>query len=301
MSTTNPKNSLWSSPLTASPTAERPDAQFRWTDPRSPRRARVNVPLKFCHQVLSLDHLHYGLWNNDPLTLEGLRTAQRRYTDFLLERFPSGVKSLLDVGAGTGATGRLLKEQGYQVDGLSPDPYQKELFEARVERPFHLGRFQEFYPEIPYDLVLMSESSQYIWLDSLFPAVRRAAAGGHLLVADYFVVKDDGGPLSKSGHPLDAYLAKAAENGLELELQDDITEAALPTLDLGRLWIERYIDPSLDLLEESVARRHPRIFALVRRLLKRQLDKLENARRLMDSEAFKRVKRYQVLRFQVPA
>jgi SAM-dependent methyltransferase len=261
----------------------------------------VNVPLKFCHQVLGLDHLHYGLWDDDPLTLEGLKVAQRRYTDFLLERFPENARSLLDVGAGTGATGRLLRDLGLQVDGLSPDPYQKELFEARVERPFHLGRFQEFYPEIPYDMVLMSESSQYIWLDSLFPAVCRCAAGGYLLVADYFVVEADGSPLAKSGHPLDAYLQKAEENGLELELQDDITQAAIPTLDLGRLWIDRYINPSLDLLDESLARRYPRLFGLGRRLLKSQLDKLQNARQLMDSEGFGRVKRYQVLRFKVPA
>jgi len=287
--------------LTASSTAERPNAHFQWTDPKSPRRARVNVPLKFCHQVLGLDHLHYGLWDDDPLTVEGLKAAQRRYTKFLLKRFPQGVHCLLDVGAGTGATGRLLRGHGFEVDGLSPDPYQKELFEARVERPFHLGRFQEFYPEIPYDLVLMSESSQYIWLDSLFPAVRRCAAGGYLLVADYFVVEADGSPLAKSGHPLDTYLQKAEENGLELELQDDITEAAIPTLDLGRLWIERYINPSLGLLEESLSRRYPRLLGLGRRLLKGPLDKLENARKLMDSEGFRRVKRYQVLRFKVPA
>ena len=290
------------SSITPSPTAERPEARFEWIDPKSPRRSRVNVPLKFCHQVLELDHLHYGLFaEDDPLTVDGLRSAQRRYTELLLANIPEGVSSLLDVGAGTGSTARTLQEKGYTVDGLSPDPYQKELFESRVGRPFHLGRFQEFHPGVPYDLVLMSESSQYIWLDTLFPAVQRCAAGGHLLVADYFVVHDDGGPLAKSGHPLDAYLAKAKEQGLELEMEEDITERTLPTLELGKLWIEKYVDPSLELLGESITRRRPTLAALGKRFLGGQLEKLESARRLMDREAFARVKKYLVLRFRVPA
>lgn len=277
-------------------------ARFRTPeDTRSPRKVKVNIPLKFCHRVLGLEHLHYGLWNGEPLHLEGLKSAQRRYSDRLLAQIPEGVSSILDVGAGTGATGRTLKERGYEVEGLSPDPYQKELFTAKVGQPFHLGRFQEFEPGHPYDLVLMSESSQYIWLDSLFPAVLRTAPGGTLLVADYFLVEDIGGPLAESGHPLDSYLAEAAEHGLELEHQEDITEAALPTLELATLWLDRYVDPSLDILGEAVSRRYPKIAALGRRLVRKHLDKLEDARRIMDKEAFARAKRYQILRFRVPS
>lgn len=269
-------------------------------DARSPRKVKVNIPLKFCHLVLGLDHLHYGLWNGEPLHLEGLKSAQRRYSERLFALIPEGISSILDVGAGTGATGKELAERGYEVEGLSPDPYQQELFTARVGQPFHLGRFQEFEAARTYDLVLMSESSQYIWLDSLFPAVLRTAPGGVLLVADYFLIDHIEGPQGDSGHLLDAYLQKAADHGLELEHQEDITESTLPTLELATLWLDRYVDPSLGILGESISRRYPTLAALGRRLLRKHLAKLDNARLLMNPESFARAKRYQLLRFRIP-
>ena len=41
--------------------------------------------LRFYIDVLGLEHLHYGLWDGDPLTLDGLMAAQERYTDHLIE------------------------------------------------------------------------------------------------------------------------------------------------------------------------------------------------------------------------
>lgn len=265
------------------------------------RRVQVNLPLRFCHEVLGLEHLHYGLWDGEPLGIEGLKGAQKRYTEHLVEWIPPEVETLLDVGSGTGATGRLLRDRGYQVEGLSPDPYQQRLFERRVERPFHLGRFQEFVPPHPYDLVLMSESSQYIWLDSLFPAVRRAAPAGHLLVADYFVLERGSKDPAKSGHPLDAYLEKAAAAGLELLRQEDVTERAVPTLELATEWLERYVDPSLTMFGDHLAVRYPRLFRLARRLFGRRIGgHLENGRAEVSSADFRRLKCYQFLLFRVP-
>jgi len=270
------------------------------TPPRGRRRIKVNLPLRFCHEILDLDHLHYGLWDGEELTREGLVAAQDRYTETLVEWIPEGVRTLLDVGAGTGATARDLRDRGFEVEGLSPDPYQRQLFARRVGRPFHLGRFQEFEPAYPYDLVLMSESSQYIWLDSLFPAVRRVAPGGHLLVADYFVVHPDGGPMSKSGHPLDDYLEKAEKNGLELLRREDVTEATLPTLDLARQWLDRYVDPTLAMVGEHLQGKYPRLAHVGRWLLRKKLAEVDHARALLDSEAFRRVKSYELMLFRVP-
>jgi MPBQ/MSBQ methyltransferase len=279
-------------------TADAARARFRTS--KSPRRVKVNLPLRFCHEVLGLDHLHYGLWDGEPLGLEGLERAQQRYTETLLEWIPAGVRSVLDVGAGTGATGRELRDRGFDVEGLSPDPYQQELFARRVGRPFHLGRFQEFEPGRTYDLVLMSESSQYIWLDSLFPAVRRAAPGGYLLVADYFTAGSGDGAGKQSGHPLDHYLAAARQAGLELLRQEDVTERTLPTLELARRWQERYFDPSLTMLGDHFAAKLPWLFRCGRWLLGGWIAKrLGDGRRETDAGEFRRRKCYQLLLFRV--
>lgn len=275
-------------------------ARARFRSSKSPRRVKVNLPLRFCHEVLGLEHLHYGLWDGEPLDLEGLQKAQRRYTETLLEWIPDGVESVLDVGCGSGATSRELRDRGFDVEGLSPDPYQQDLYARRIGRPFHLGRFQEFEPDRAYDLVLMSESSQYVWLDSLFPAVRRAAPDGHLLVADYFTLDTGDCAGKKSGHPLDAYLEAAAAAGLELLRREDVTERTLPTLELAGLWQESYLAPSLAMLGDYFDAKYPRLFRYGRWLVGDWIARrLAEARRETDIGEFRRHKCYQLLLFRV--
>ena len=267
----------------------------------SPRKVKVNAVLRFYHEVLGLDHLHYGLWNGEARTLEGLKAAQHRFSRHLCEWIPEEVRSVLDVGCGTGSTALLLKEAGFQVEGLSPDPYHQDIFARRVGAPFHLRRFQEFEPARAYDLVLMSESAQYIWLDRIFPSVQRSGApSGYLLVADYFTVNGCHGALAKSGHPLDTFLERAEAAGLLLERSEDVTEAVAPTLALAQSWLETYVEPCLTMASDSLASRHPHLARLGRWLFRGRIAKLYELKKLVDSDEFRRNKRYHFLLFRLP-
>ncbi len=268
----------------------------RWLPRRKPKKVKVNTSLRMMHEVLGLEHLHFGLWQGEPLDIDGLRRAQERYADYLCSWIPDGVRTVLDVGCGTGSTALKLREQGYQVEGLAPDPYLREIFVERTGLPFHLARFQDFRPERAYDLVLMSESVQYIWLDWVFPLVRRVAPDGHLLLADYFVVDTNGGRAAESGHPLDAFLERAGRYGFELLRREDVTEQTAPTLELASLWHDRYVTPGWRIVADSAASRHPFLFGLARRLFGRGLQrKVDDARLLWDAEVFRRVKRYELM------
>lgn len=278
----------------------RPGLLRRLAERRSPRRVKVSSALRLYHEVLGLEHLHYGLWNGEGFTLEGLKTAQERFSRHLCSWVPEDVHSVLDVGCGIGSTAAMLRRTGYEVEGLSPDPYHREAFLRRVDAPFHLSRFQEFEPPHRYDLVLMSESAQYIWLDRLFPAVRRSAApGGFLLVADYFTVDGCEGLLAKSGHPLDAFLDEARREGFSLERQEDITDRTAPTLDLARRWIDAYLEPCVSVASQALRNRHPHLTRMANWLFRRRFEKLRRLRELVDGEEFRRHKRYLVLRFRV--
>ncbi|HUF78448.1 MAG TPA: class I SAM-dependent methyltransferase [Thermoanaerobaculia bacterium] len=273
----------------------------RLAERRSPRRVKVSTALRFYHEVLGLDHLHYGLWNGEAFTLAGLKAAQDRFSKHLRTWIPGDVGSVLDVGCGIGSTALMLKQTGLDVEGLSPDPYHREEFARRVGTPFHLSRFQEFRPARSFDLVLMSESAQYIWLDRLFPAVRRStAAGGYLLVADYFTVNGCDGPLARSGHPLKDFLEEAEATGLALERREDITDRVAPTLDLARGWLRSYVEPCLTVASDSFRARHPHLTRAAGWVLRRRLERVRELVQLIDSEEFKRHKRYLVLRFRVP-
>lgn len=278
----------------------RPGLLRRLAERRSPRRVKVNTALRFYHEVVGLDHLHYGLWNGESLDLAGLKVAQDRFSRHLLGWIPDGVRSVLDVGCGIGSTARLLKDGGYEVEGLSPDPYHQSAFAERTGAPFHLSRFQEFRPRRAYDLVLMSESAQYIWLDRLFPAVIESAPGGYLLVADYFTVNGATGPLGRSGHPLAEFMEDARDCGLDLLRREDITDRVVPTLDLAKGWIDRYVEPCLLLAANHLERKAPRLVRLARSLLRRRIEKATRLRSLIDSDLFRREKRYLILLFRVP-
>jgi SAM-dependent methyltransferase len=267
--------------------------------PDSEPGLRFSTLLRFYHEVLGCKYQHYGLWEGDPLTLQGLKTAQERYSDNLCSWIPEGVKRILDVGCGTGGNAAKLSGMGFEVEGLSPDPYQQGVFTKGTKLPFHLTTCQAFRPERAYDLVLMSESAQYITLEELFPAVARCAPGGYLLACDYFVLKKDGSRMTRSGHLLDGFLQEADKHGFVVERSEDITDKVTPTLDLARIWLNSYVNPSLRILLESFHSKRPRLARSVFRLLRKRHDRFADWQHRLDSREFARVKRYKTFLVRV--
>ena len=90
---------------------------------------KIDSGLKFMHQAFGMRSLHFGLFAEDmPHTLDGLKEAQENYTRTLVDLVPKKAKTVLDVGCGVGGTSKALKEKGFDVEGLSPDPYHEEQF-----------------------------------------------------------------------------------------------------------------------------------------------------------------------------
>ena len=231
------------------------------------RRARGRQgALRFYADVLGLEHLHYGLWDGDPATLDGLKAAQERYTDHLIGLIDPDVRRVLDCGCGIGSTALKLRAAGFEVEGLTPDPDQRERFEARTGLTCHRARFQDFRADRPYDLVLMSESCGYIPLDGIFPALARVAGGGRWLLADLFTHYKDGSELTKSGHLLEDFLARCGAAGLERVYQEDITERVIPTLDLAHGFVEGRAKPAARMPDEFLSDRYPLLYPPLSRL-----------------------------------
>ncbi len=253
-----------------------------------------DVGLRFYFEVLGLEHLHYGLWDpSDPRTLAGLMRAQERYLDRLLELIPGGVTRILDVGCGAGGNARRLLERGYEVEGLSPDASHGERFRAATGARFHRAKFEDFAAERRYDLILMSESAQYVPLDRLFPSVESALApGGQLVLSDYFVLERDGSYVTRSGHVHSEFLAAIEAGGFEIEEQEDVTDRAAPSLDLACQLLEQYFFPSVRLGLLRGAQKKPRITRFIARLLRKRLRKLSRRLENLDSDLFRRQKRY---------
>lgn len=269
----------------------------------SSEKAKNDRALRFYRDVLGLERLHYGIWNEgDDLTFDALGEAQRRYEDFLIDSVPDGCRRILDVGCGTGEMCLNMKRRGYVVEGLSPDRNQKKVFSDKLDAPFHFTRFENFEPEEgAYDCIIMSESAQYIPMDKLFAIARKALkSNGHLIVCDYFVVDQDAGILSKSGHDHREFLNHAALGHFKLISRRDITKEAAKTLDMGKLIASRIL-LGLDIYTERIREKHRIAFGFLKWVFRKKLANIREQMELLDARRFSEVKRYEFFIFEAQA
>jgi MPBQ/MSBQ methyltransferase len=255
--------------------------------------------LRFLHEVVGLEHLHYGIWlPDDELSFEKLKQAQQRYEDHLIAAIPEGVKRVLDVGCGTSVMVQRLLRLGFEVEGLTPDNYQQKLFTERVDAPLHHRRFEGFRPDKAFDCIIMSESAQYIGQRPLLrTSFRCLARRGYLLICDHFVLKTATGIMAKGGHELEAFLDEARARRFTLVRREDITDGVLKTLDMARHYAEKGL-LAADIATEKIRTRHPHLTRFARWLFRRRIANLTEQMELLDAEKFQAAKRYLVLLFQ---
>ncbi|MCU0656721.1 MAG: methyltransferase domain-containing protein [Polyangiaceae bacterium] len=261
------------------------------------------LDLFFCSEILKLSSLHYGLWADpgaEPLTLDNLRAAQRRYTEALFRLIPGDTRSALDVGCGLGDVARGLVARGIRVTAISPDKNHGRYVEGAGENVrFVQSRYQNFSSKERFDLVLMSESQNYFQPGVCFEQTSRfLRPGGHLLVAGMFR-KSDGKPFPDHVNVLEEFIGQGASMGFEVVENQDITGNVLPTLTLVHGAMRSYIDPSVDLLQRYAQTSAPvkaRVLGLV---FRRQLEELRGIYRYLlaktDPDAFAEHGTYRML------
>ena len=264
----------------------------------------TDIGLKYYVRMSKSNYLHLGYWQpEDDLTMENLRQAQERYAELLLGLIPDGVKRILDVGCGVGGNALRLSEEGYEVEAMSPDPSQREMFMAKTDGaiPFHLTRFEDFEVVDKYDLILMSESVQYIKVKEGFAkSYQCLREGGFLLTADYYLKKPlpKSNVLAEAGHLVEEYIESAREGGFEVVKSEDITSNVSPTLDFARLLYDDYAKPTIDLIHDVLRTRLPTLYKIGRFLVGKKIADLFKYEQLIDSKLFAEHKRYMVYLFK---
>ncbi|SVA05335.1 uncharacterized protein METZ01_LOCUS58189 [marine metagenome] len=216
---------------------------------------------------------------------------------------PNEVNSILDVGCGIGGNAEYLINQGYVVETLSPDDFQKSTIAEKFnnQMTFHHCKFEKFQSEKQYDLILESESACYIRINKGFEKAQETLrAGGYLLASDYFVhFRDDSKNLHlRSSHDMEKYLSSAKAHGFELIREYDQTDNTMPTLDYGKYFIERFINPTIEYSVHSAKKNYPKTAALIGRLVAPKLEAKKNQLDLLDSSLFRKYRKYMIYLFQ---
>lgn len=225
--------------------------------------------------------LHYGLWGDDlEVTIQNLPEAQKRYSDFLISHIPEDVKTILDVGCGAGGLASELIHRGYQVEGVSPSPLLSEAAQRQAGEDFHIhhGRFEdvEFSLDQQYDMVMFSESFQYITLNTVFEKAQSLLRpGGYILICDFFKTNAEGKSVIGGGHRLDDFMVELNSSGLNVLEEKDITAQTAPNLDIVDQMGRELLLPTMKLIGYTFRSNRPWLSRIFTWKFRKKLDKIE--------------------------
>lgn len=248
-----------------------------------------------------LEDLHYGYWTPGiPVDIHHLAQAQRQYSDFLLSHLPTNVRSVLDVGCGTGSVARRLIDSGCTVDCVSPSPFLTPYALQRLgdEAVVYRLRFEELELTKTYDLVLFCESFQYMpYRVSLERALGLLRPGGHVVICDFFRLESAERSPIGGGHRWREFQQHVATLPLECVTNLDITPQTAPTMALVNDAMSLSIRPIWEMTQQTFAAHYPRSARFVRWLLRRRLERIEMKQLagLRTPEAFAAHKSYRLL------
>jgi len=269
----------------------------------------IDHVLKLYSESVRSPYLHYGFWDDpklvsaENLSLHDIVAAQDRYIEHLTSFIPEDVKTILDVGAGIGGNSSYLLNKGYKVEALSPDEHQEKVFAEKYngEIKFHRSKFEDFDPEKQYDLVLESESACYIQIQPGWKTARKTIReGGYLLASDYFLHHNDGSGdwHIKASHNEKVYMEIGEEYGFKLLREYDQTENTMPTLDSAKAFMERYIYPTVEFSSNYMDKNYSFIMKILKKAFGKRVNEKMKQLSLLDSNEFRKYKRYMIFLFQ---
>lgn len=277
---------------------------------RSARHALTKeLSLEASYRILKFttgsEHLHYGLFEPDiPRDFQHLKVAQDRYLERLVEVLPAGTHTILDVGAGSGKTAETLLDKGFEVECVTPEHGLAKIAETRLagRARIHRGRFEDIEIARRYDLVLFSESFQYVpAAKALERSIGLLNPGGHVLISDFFNRGPQPPSPIRGGHDFDQWCALYQQYPFDVVCERDITAETAPLHDIAQLAARDVIGPIYKNGRAAMRARWPMVTRIGEWVFRKDLEKFARSRLSTerDGAEFARGKIYKVYLFKL--
>ena len=267
----------------------------------SSQRIGLDIGLAVGRFFLNTEDLHYGYWpNGKEANVQNLAEAQVAHSQLIIDHIPDKTKSILDVGSGSGNLALKLLNLDYNVDCVIPSEFLAEQVSLKLGNrgKIHICDFEKIDDSKKYDLILFSESFQYVKLgESLNKIAKMLNSSGSLLICDFFRRNVPGKSPMGGGHSWNGFLEAVSKHPLKLQTDTDITEETAPTIDLLSQFNTDVLSPISEMSAEYHLDHYPKITKLFRWKFKKRLEKIHNIYLSgnVNGESFKRFKEYHLL------
>ena len=228
---------------------------------------------------LNTEELHYGYWPDDKTaTAQNFAGAQARHSQLIIDHIPSGVKRILDVGSGSGSLAQKLINLGYKVDCVVPSEFLAKKIKDKLGKNsiIHVCKFENLEVSQSYDLILFSESFQYVLMEqSIDKVVSMLPQNGHLLICDVFHKNVAGVSPMRGGHRWDLFENQISKSSLKQITNLDITAETAPTYDFLNQLLNEVVIPISDISGNYLNSNYPKLSKLLKWKYRKKLDKIE--------------------------
>jgi SAM-dependent methyltransferase len=263
------------------------------------KKVGLDIQINLFKFFFDSEYMHYGYWKPGlEVKAPNFKQAQEDYTEYIIQHIPKDVKTILDIGCGSGKVAEELIKRGYQVTCVSPPSNLTDKAAARLvgKAKVHPMLFEDFETNEKFDLALFSESYQYVNLEKGFALCAQLLnPSGHILLIDFFHV---GVPGEKSplggGHKIQVFYETLKQHPFDMVEDNDITDQIAPTMTLINNLSMDVIYPSVCMVGDLIKSRYPLVYKFLMWKFKKKIEKnrVKHFTGQRSPENFKRFKTY---------
>ena len=253
---------------------------------------------------MNTEDLHFGYWpDGEKPTAQNFAWAQENHSRLILDKIPDGAKRILDVGSGSGNLAKKLLNDGYKVDCVIPSEYLAKAVKEKLDERgrIHICKFEDFNCQEHFDVIIFSESFQYVNIDvSLQKVEKMLGTSGHLLISDFFRLDVPEKSLMGGGHSWAVFKEATGNTKLTQISDEDITDGTAPTVDFLNQFCQEVLKPVGQMTGQYMLSNYPKVTRFLMWKFKGRLDKI-NRRYLrgdVNGESFKKFKTYRLLLYK---